>query len=97
MPAPPLVGPSACPIPAKLDSATVSAVMDTSTSIPDLAKTWKIREYGDLKFAWEVYNVTNAVGFDPASIGATYGGNLGIASTLLTTPRRMQFCLRFDF
>ncbi len=34
-----------------------------------LAKTWKIREYGNLKFAWEVYNVTNAVRFDPAFIG----------------------------
>ncbi len=63
-----------------------------------LAKNWKVREYGNLKFSWEVYNVTNAVRFDPASIGSGLtGGNLGIASTLLTTPRRMQFSLRFDF
>jgi hypothetical protein len=63
-----------------------------------LAKNWKIREYGTLKFAWEVYNVTNAVRFDPKSIdqGLT-DGSLGIASGLLTVPRRMQFSLRFDF
>ena len=63
-----------------------------------LAKTWKIRELGSLKFAWEVYNVTNTVRFDPASIGSGLtGGNLGVASTLLTQPRRMQFSLRFDY
>jgi hypothetical protein len=63
-----------------------------------LTKNWKIREWGNLKFAWEVYNVTNTVRFDPESIGATLtGGDLGIASSLLTVPRRMQFSLRFDF
>jgi len=63
-----------------------------------LSKMWQIREYGALKFAWEVYNVTNSVRFDPAFIGSGLtGGNLGIANTLLTVPRRMQFSLRFDF
>ena len=63
-----------------------------------LAKSWKIHEFSTLKFAWEVYNVTNTVRFDPASIGsALTSGNLGIASTLLTVPRRMQFSLRYDF
>ena len=63
-----------------------------------LTKSWKLREYGALKFAWEVYNVTNAVRFDPASIDAGLtDGSLGIASSLLTAPRRMQFSLRFDF
>ncbi|MBB6142782.1 hypothetical protein HNQ77_000720 [Silvibacterium bohemicum] len=63
-----------------------------------LSKSWKLAEYGTLKFAWEVYNVTNTVRFDPASItnGLT-GGSLGVASALLTTPRRMQFALRYDF
>jgi len=61
-------------------------------------KSWKIRELGSLKFAWEVYNVTNTVRFDPAFIGSTLtGGNLGVASALLSVPRRMQFSLRFDF
>ncbi len=63
-----------------------------------LDKTWKLREFGTLKFAWEVYNVTNAVRFDPASIGSGLtGGSLGVASSLLTSPRRMQFSLRYDF
>jgi Carboxypeptidase regulatory-like domain len=63
-----------------------------------LSKTWRIKEFGALKFAWETYNVTNTVRFDPASIGGQLtGGNLGIASSLLTQPRRMQFSLRYDF
>jgi hypothetical protein len=63
-----------------------------------LSKSWKFGEWGGLKFAWEVYNVTNTVRFDPASIGSGLtGGNLGVASTLLTSPRRMQFSLRYDF
>jgi hypothetical protein len=63
-----------------------------------LAKSWKLGEFGTLKFGWEVYNVTNTVRFDPASIGGQLtGGNLGVASALLTSPRRMQFSLRYDF
>ena len=34
-----------------------------------LNKSWKFGEFGSLKFGWEVYNVTNTVRFDPASIG----------------------------
>jgi hypothetical protein len=71
-----------------------------------LAKTWTLAEYGTLKFAWETYNTTNTVRFDPISIGSGLtSGNLGIASPstvpfspgLLTQPRRMQFSLRYDF
>jgi hypothetical protein len=63
-----------------------------------LSKSWKLREFGALKFAWETYNVTNTVRFDPASIGSGLtSGNLGVASALLTQPRRMQFSLRYDF
>jgi len=64
-----------------------------------LSKNWKLREYGALKFAWEVYNVTNSVRFDPYWIdsGLTDQGALGKASQLLTVPRRMQFSLRYDF
>ena len=63
-----------------------------------LGKTWTLGEYGALKFAWEVYNVTNTVRFDPAFIGSGLtGGNLGVATSLLTTPRRMQFSLRYQF
>lgn len=63
-----------------------------------LSKSWKLGEFGALKFAWEVYNVTNTARFDPFSIGNQLtGGNLGVASALLTSPRRMQFSLRYDF
>jgi hypothetical protein len=63
-----------------------------------LSKTWGLGELGRLKFAWEVYNLSNTVRFDPASIGASLTrGNLGIANALLTSPRRMQFSLRYDF
>lgn len=63
-----------------------------------LDKDWKFGEWGALKFAWEVYNVTNTVRFDSASIGnGLTQGNLGIADRLLTSPRRMQFSLRYDF
>ena len=63
-----------------------------------LAKNWGLGRYGNLQFTWEVYNITNSNRFDPFSIGAGLtGGNLGVASSLLTTPRRMQFSLRYDF
>lgn len=63
-----------------------------------LTKSWKLADYGALKFAWEVYNVTNTVRFDPNSVGSGLtNGNLGVASAELSSPRRMQFSLRFDF
>ncbi len=63
-----------------------------------LAKNWLLGRYGNLRFTWEVYNITNSNRFDPFSIGSQLtGGNLGTASALLTIPRRMQFSLRYDF
>lgn len=66
-----------------------------------LTKAWAFGRYGALKFAWEVYNVTNTNRFDPYSIGNSLtSGNLGIASSLIGgngAPRRMQFALRYDF
>jgi hypothetical protein len=65
-----------------------------------LSKSWGLDRFGSLKFAWEVYNVTNTVRFDPMSIGAGLTNNsLGLASAQLGDPgyRRMQFSLRYDF
>jgi hypothetical protein len=64
-----------------------------------LSKSWNTGELGRLKFAWEVYNVTNTVRFDPQSITSQLtSAGLGIASNpTLSTPRRMQFSLRYDF
>ena len=70
-----------------------------------LAKSWNLTERARLKFAWEVYNVTNSVRFDDGSYGnstfsneLTNGGFGFYASTLGShTFRRMQFGLRLDF
>ncbi len=65
-----------------------------------LNKSWNI-EHGNLRFAWEVYNVTNTFRFDPSPVGTANtqlsGGSLGLYTTQLGAPRRMQFSLRFDF
>ncbi len=64
-----------------------------------LSKAWSLGEYGKLKFGWEVYNVTNTNRFDVPGGQQTQltAGSLGISNTLLGTPRRMQFSLRYDF
>jgi hypothetical protein len=70
-----------------------------------LAKSWSLTERTRLKFAWEVYNVTNSVRFDDGSYGnyafnnaLTYPG-FGVYGQSLGTHqfRRMQFGLRLDF
>ena len=66
-----------------------------------LAKSWQFKEYGALKFSWEVYNVTNSVRFNSNPITSlTTGltsGSLGSYSAMQNAPRRMQFGLRYDF
>ncbi len=67
-----------------------------------LTKAWTLGEYGSLKFAWEVYNVTNTDRFDVGTASAQFNsqltsGSLGVSSALLTQPRRMQFSLRYEF
>ncbi|MGB9282625.1 MAG: carboxypeptidase-like regulatory domain-containing protein, partial [Candidatus Sulfotelmatobacter sp.] len=66
-----------------------------------LSKMWNVGEQKDVRFAWEVFNVTNSVRFDAAGslIGQTLVNNtgFGIFNTELTTPRVMQYSLRFSF
>ena len=66
-----------------------------------LSKSWTLRESLALKFAWEVFNVTNSVRFDDnpnTSLGTLSSSqNLGVYSKLLTTPRVQQFSLRLSF
>lgn len=67
-----------------------------------LAKDWKISEKMDLKFAWEVFNVTNSVRFDVNTLtsldnGSADGTSLGVFRRTLTAPRVQQFSLRFSF
>jgi Carboxypeptidase regulatory-like domain/TonB dependent receptor len=68
-----------------------------------LSKTWSITESQNLRFSWEVFNVTNAVRFDVAPLPQSTG-QLDVASSVfgtftstLTKPRLMQFALRYTF
>lgn len=66
-----------------------------------LDKDWKIKENQTLSFAWEAFNVTNAVRFDAAAssnqFDLTTVTNFGVYSSTLTQPRVMQFMLRYSF
>jgi hypothetical protein len=66
-----------------------------------LAKTWKVRESMNLKFAWEVFNVTNAVRFDTNTNtsldNGSDDGSFGLYRLTLSVPRVQQFSLRFGF
>lgn len=66
-----------------------------------LAKSWKLREEMNLKFAWEVFNVTNSVRFDTNTNtsldNGSDDGSFGLYRRTLTVPRVQQFSLRFSF
>jgi hypothetical protein len=70
-----------------------------------LTKSWHITEQQNLKFAWEVFNVTNSVRFDTTVAASTGVGlnqtatsnTLGAYSSSLTVPRVQQFSLRYAF
>ena len=66
-----------------------------------IGKTWKPKESQELRFSWEVFNVTNSVRFDAAEAMANES-LLGISTfgkyiQTLTNPRVMQFGLRYSF
>ena len=63
-----------------------------------LSKTWAITEKQNLRFAWEIFNVTNSARFDVHSINndASSGG-FGDYTSTLTAPRIQQFSLRYSF
>jgi hypothetical protein len=61
-----------------------------------LTKAWGLGDYGKLKFAWEVYNTTNTYRFGRPGRTLT-DGSLGVASSSISVPRRMQFSLRYEF
>ena len=65
-----------------------------------LSKTLPLTERNQLKFAWETFNATNSVRFDPSSISNNPYGNpssYGRYTALLTQGRRMQLSLRYSF
>jgi hypothetical protein len=65
-----------------------------------VAKIFSFAETQQVKFAWETFNATNTVRFDPASVSSNpFGspGSYGEYTALLTQGRRMQFSLRYSF
>ena len=63
-----------------------------------LAKSWKVTERMNLKFAWDVFNITNSVRFDTNSLdNGSDDGGFGLYSGTLTNPRVQQFSLRLTF
>jgi hypothetical protein len=65
-----------------------------------VGKEWRITEGQQLKFDWEVFNLTNAVRFDAALSSNNFdlsSAGFGVYSSTLTKPRVMQFSLRYSF
>jgi hypothetical protein len=64
-----------------------------------VSKDFKLWEDKRLEFSWQSFNATNAVRFDVRSAqpSLSEGPTFGIYSKTLTTPRFMQFALRFVF
>jgi len=70
-----------------------------------LSKLWKLYESHTLRFAWEVFNVTNSARFDTSPISSLGGLNtivggglgFGVYSSQLVQSRKQQFSLRYDF
>lgn len=65
-----------------------------------LTKSWRLADLATLRFAAEVYNLTNTDRFDVSLNGLNARSasvNLGTYSANLSTYRRMQFGLRLDF
>lgn len=65
-----------------------------------LIKDWNFLENKQVEFSWQAFNVTNAVRFDVRSAQPSLAegpGTFGLYTQTLTTPRFMQFALRFSF
>ena len=66
-----------------------------------LAKRWLMpfNEKHSVQLRAEAFNITNSVRFDPASAGTSIGSSssFGKLTGTLTTPRQIQFALRYEF
>jgi hypothetical protein len=66
-----------------------------------LTKEWTLHEQNKLKFAWEVFNVTNSVRFDVNPLTSlqtqTNSGQFGVYGKTLSQPRVQQMSLRYSF
>jgi hypothetical protein len=68
-----------------------------------LSKAWKIKESQAVKFTWEMFNVTNTPRFDVGTMALNGNNSLssvtsfGNFSSTLSSPRAMEFALRYSF
>src|SRR5581483_1111407 len=64
-----------------------------------LSKVFEPTERFKVRFRWDVFNVTNSVRFDVASIGNRMDQptTFGVYTQTLTNPRVMQLALRVEF
>jgi len=68
-----------------------------------LSKLWHTTENQTLKFAWEMFNITNTPRFDVGTMQLNGNNNLanvtsfGNFSSTLSNPRVMEFALRYSF
>ncbi len=70
-----------------------------------LSKVWHTYRDSTLRFAWEVFNVTNTPRFDTSPVSSlgglntqvTSGAGFGVYSSELVQSRKQQFSLRYDF
>ena len=62
-----------------------------------LFKPFKVTEHQSLQFAWEVFNISNSVRFGGLASTNMTSGSFGKYSSTLTTARRQQFSLRYQF
>ncbi|HXJ87859.1 MAG TPA: TonB-dependent receptor [Candidatus Binatia bacterium] len=64
-----------------------------------LSKIWKVRESQGIRFQWQVFNTLNLTRFNvaTASLSLTNSSTFGNYTSLLTSPRVMQFALRYEF
>jgi Carboxypeptidase regulatory-like domain len=65
-----------------------------------IVKDWNFWENKQVEFSWQSFNVTNAVRFDVRTAQPSLSegpDTFGLYTQTLTTPRFMQFALRFSF
>ncbi|MBO0910761.1 MAG: TonB-dependent receptor [Acidobacteria bacterium] len=64
-----------------------------------LSKLWKVHESQAIRFRWEVFNVLNLTRFNvqSVSLSLTTANTFGNYTGLITSPRVMQFALRYEF
>ena len=79
------------------NSVIGDGMFDIDTGV---SKNFSLGEQRRLEFSWQAFNATNSVRYDVrgAQPSLSYGaGQFGRYVSTLTTPRFMQFALRFAF